>query len=286
MRLVKAVPLLLPILFSAVLSAQTYNGKELVVFEAIPEAQKIVPGQPFYVALHMEMAEGWHTYWTYSGEAGLGTDVSWELPEGMVDGGILSPTPILKEEDTGLMAYAYYGEVTHFVRLFAPGDWEPGEEVEVKGAIDWLVCEEPCIPGDAEFSFTLTVAEERPEPDSRVIEAKQALPQLLSLEDAEFPHTWVKDGEFLYLLTAAEGSHGSVEGFYPLPPDGVFIEIPEKPRSLAEFENLSEYEDEFAKAIAVEVKSGLDQIEHLDGLLVFGSSEDSDSLTGLLTQMN
>ncbi|MCC5789479.1 MAG: hypothetical protein JJT75_07585 [Opitutales bacterium] len=268
------------------LHAQTYNGQELVKFEAIAESKEIVPGQPFLVGLHMDMADGWHTYWTFSGEAGLATSVSWELPEGMVAGEVLSPLPILKEEDSGLMAYAYYDEVTHFVHLFPSSDLEPGQEIEIRGSIDWLVCQEPCIPGKAEFSLTLTVVEEKSadQSDPRLEEQKTKLPRSLALEYGDFPFLWVKgDNNHLYLLTASEGPAGKLQAFYPLPPEGVFIEIPQKPEPVANFDNLSEYTDDFDKAIAIRVNSGFAQIEHLDGVLVF---ENSESRNGFLANLH
>lgn len=286
MRLPKFFLFFISFLGCVSLFGQTYKGKELVVFEAIPESEKIVAGQPFYVGLNMKMAEGWHTYWSFSGEAGLATQVNLELPKGMFAGEVLSPLPILKEEDSGLMAYAYYDEVTHLIRLFAPAEWEEGKEIEIRGRIDWLVCREPCIPGDAEFSLTLTVARESSLRDNRIVEAKENLPRLLQVEEAEFPIKWVKQDNYLYLLTAAKGNFGSLEAFFPLPPDGVFIEIPQSPRAVAEFENLSDYADQFEKAIAIRVNSGIDQFEHLDGLLVFSTSEEPELLRGFLSQLN
>ncbi|MCH8473979.1 MAG: hypothetical protein LAT55_01990 [Opitutales bacterium] len=268
------------------LHGQTYNGQQLVQFEAIPESKEIVPGQPFLVGLQMDMADGWHTYWTFSGEAGLATSVSWELPEGVVAGEVLSPLPILKEEDSGLMAYAYYDEVTHFVRLFPSADWEPGQEIEIRGRVDWLVCQEPCIPGDAEFTLTLTVVEERSaQPTDPRLEGQKAnLPRSLALENSDFPFRWVKgDDNHLYLLTAIEGPAGQLQAFYPLPPEGIFIEIPQKPQPIANFDHLSEYADEFDKAIAIRVNSGFSQIEHLDGVLVF---ENSESRKGFLANLH
>ena len=53
--------------------AQTYQGKQLVRPELMADTNAIVPGKPFNVGLMLRMAQGWHTYWKFSGDAGLPT---------------------------------------------------------------------------------------------------------------------------------------------------------------------------------------------------------------------
>src|SRR5262245_29905000 len=60
--------------------AQTYQGKELVRPELLADTNAIVPGKPFTVGLLLRMAPGWHTYWKFSGDAGLPTELKWKLP--------------------------------------------------------------------------------------------------------------------------------------------------------------------------------------------------------------
>ena len=60
----------------------------------------IVPGKPFTVGLLLRMAPGWHTYWKFSGDAGLPTELKWKLPPGWKIGDIQWPIP-LKTVDPG-----------------------------------------------------------------------------------------------------------------------------------------------------------------------------------------
>ena len=62
--------------------SQSYQGKQLVRTELLADTNAIVPGKPFTVGLLLRMAPGWHTYWKFSGDAGLPTELKWKLPPG------------------------------------------------------------------------------------------------------------------------------------------------------------------------------------------------------------
>jgi DsbC/DsbD-like thiol-disulfide interchange protein len=53
--------------------AQNYQGKELVHATVLVDTWAIVPGKPFAAGVLLRMAPGWHTYWKFSGDAGLPT---------------------------------------------------------------------------------------------------------------------------------------------------------------------------------------------------------------------
>ena len=40
----------------------------------------VVPGQPFWVALHFDIIPEWHTYWRNPGDSGNAPTLSWSLP--------------------------------------------------------------------------------------------------------------------------------------------------------------------------------------------------------------
>src|SRR5881628_3027867 len=74
-------------------SGQTYHGKELVRAELLADTTAIVPGKPFAIGLLLHMAPAWHTYWRYSGDAGLPTEIKWDLPSGWKAGELQWPLP-------------------------------------------------------------------------------------------------------------------------------------------------------------------------------------------------
>jgi thiol:disulfide interchange protein DsbD len=70
------------------ISAQSYQGRELVKATLLADTSAVVPGKPFTVGLLLRMAPGWHTYWKFSGDAGLPSEIKWKLPPGWKAGEI------------------------------------------------------------------------------------------------------------------------------------------------------------------------------------------------------
>src|SRR5947208_1269035 len=79
-------------------SAQTYEGRELVRAELVADTSAVTPGKPFTVGLLLHMVPGWHTYWKFPGDAGIPTEIKWNLPAGWKAGEIQWPIPLKLEE--------------------------------------------------------------------------------------------------------------------------------------------------------------------------------------------
>ncbi|MFM1557302.1 MAG: protein-disulfide reductase DsbD family protein, partial [Limisphaerales bacterium] len=114
-------------------------------------------GSTIEVGMRLEMPAGWHTYWRNPGDNGTPTSIKWTLPEGITAGDIQWPVPE-KVEWLEMFTYAYHGEVLLIVPLTLAADLAPGEHT-IKAKVDWLECEETCIPGEAEVSAKLIVHE-------------------------------------------------------------------------------------------------------------------------------
>jgi thiol:disulfide interchange protein/DsbC/DsbD-like thiol-disulfide interchange protein len=124
-----------------------------VTAELIPETTAVQAGHPFDVALHLHADAGWHTYWVNPGDAGLATMIKWTLPPGFTAGPIQWPTPE-KHAMGGLMTYGYAGDVYLLTTITPPKDNLP-QHFDIKAKATWLVCQEECIPGKAEFTLNL-----------------------------------------------------------------------------------------------------------------------------------
>jgi len=124
--------------------------------ELVPQTQGVAPGQTTHVALRQKIAKGWHTYWRNSGDSGEPTQIAWSLPPGWTAGEIIWAPP--SRQPTGpLMNYGYSGEVLLPVAITAPADARPGEVAALKAHASFLVCEEICVPEDAELSLNLPI---------------------------------------------------------------------------------------------------------------------------------
>jgi thiol:disulfide interchange protein DsbD len=137
--------------------AQTYQGKELVRAELLADRNAIVPGKPFTVGLLLRMAPGWHTYWKFSGDAGLPTELKWKLPASWKIGEIQWPIPLKTIDPGDIETYGYENEVLLMQEITPPQNID-GSSAKVSTEANWLVCEKICIPGSATLQLDLTVA--------------------------------------------------------------------------------------------------------------------------------
>ena len=99
--------------------AQTYQGKQLVRAELLADTTAIVPGKSFTVGLLLRMAPGWHTYWKFSGDAGLPTELKWKLPPGWKIGDIQWPIPLKTIDPGDIETYGYENEVLLMQEIIA-----------------------------------------------------------------------------------------------------------------------------------------------------------------------
>lgn len=107
-------------------------------------------------ALILEPESGWHTYWENPGDTGLPTRLTWRLMEGAHAGEIVWPVPE-RIVVGGLVNFGFHGKTVLPVEI-SPPKGDSGIRVEaftIDLTARWLVCEEVCIPGKADFSLVL-----------------------------------------------------------------------------------------------------------------------------------
>src|SRR5437870_8302864 len=100
--------------------SQTYEGKQLVKAELLADTNAVVPGKTFTVGLLLRMAPGWHTYWKFSGDAGLPTELKWKLPPGWKVGDIQWPIPLKTIDPGDIETYGYENEVLLIQEITPP----------------------------------------------------------------------------------------------------------------------------------------------------------------------
>jgi thiol:disulfide interchange protein DsbD len=121
------------------------------------EVSAVAPGQSFWVALELDIRDGWHTYWRNPGDSGQATALKWRLPPGFTAGDILWPAPH-RFELPPLVNYGYAKHAVHLVNIVAPRDLKGGAPVLLSAKASWLVCSDVCIPEDAELQLKLPVS--------------------------------------------------------------------------------------------------------------------------------
>jgi thiol:disulfide interchange protein/DsbC/DsbD-like thiol-disulfide interchange protein len=123
----------------------------------ISEVSAIAPGQVFWVALELDIRDGWHTYWRNPGDSGEATKLTWQLPPGFTAGGIVWTAPH-RFEIAPLVNYGYAKHAMHLVQITAAKDLKAGAPVLLAAKASWLVCSDVCIPESADLQLQLPVS--------------------------------------------------------------------------------------------------------------------------------
>jgi thiol:disulfide interchange protein len=197
--------------------AQNYQGKELVHATVLADTSVVVPGKPFTAGVLLRMAPGWHTYWKFSGDAGLPTEIKWNLPTGWKVGDIQWPIPLKTNDPGDIQTYGYQDEVLLIQEITPPSkiDISP---VKLSAQADWLVCEKICIPGGATLTLELpTSTSAEPKNTDLFGRYRRLLPQ-------NFPNaktataTWSRTGNDLHLkVTSDQIANYQTIDFFPVP---------------------------------------------------------------------
>ncbi|MCH2394046.1 protein-disulfide reductase DsbD domain-containing protein, partial [Oceanibaculum sp.] len=124
--------------------------------ELVAGAEAVRPGETIRIGIHKQIIPHWHTYWQNPGDSGLATTADWTLPDGASASGIIWPAPD-RIAVGPLMNYGYEGEVTLLTDIAVPADAPIGGSFPIRATVDWLVCEEICIPEQVALSLDLPV---------------------------------------------------------------------------------------------------------------------------------
>ena len=123
----------------------------------IADAETATPGSTQWVAVVMDQDPGWHTYWRNPGDAGEATQIAWTLPDGWRAGAIDWPVP--KRLPLGpIMNYGYEGRAVLPVPISIPTGAKLGSSAHLTAKVDYLICAEICVPGEAVAQLDLPIA--------------------------------------------------------------------------------------------------------------------------------
>lgn len=144
------------LLLLALLTAQAASAQELdVPGRLIAETEVPAPGSSVTVAFLFEPKPGWHGYWENPGDAGLGLQLEWALPEGVTAGRprFPVPKPLLIG---GLMNHVYDEPHAVLVDLQIAQSVRAGSILPVEVAANWLGCtDKVCVPQQGRFTLQL-----------------------------------------------------------------------------------------------------------------------------------
>ncbi len=169
---------------SALAAAGAWDENEQARVRVIAATGAVGTADQLSAGLQFELAEGWKTYWRSPGDAGLPVTADWSGSENVAAVEFGWPVPH-RFSLFGLETFGY-GEQVVFPLTVTPET--PGAPVALRGRIDYLVCEEICIPHSAEVSLDLPAGAQTPAREAFLIEQfRSQLPSEtsgLSLENA------------------------------------------------------------------------------------------------------
>jgi DsbC/DsbD-like thiol-disulfide interchange protein/cytochrome c biogenesis protein CcdA len=144
--------------------------------ELVSARSVVAPGETVTLVLRQDIRDGWHTYWVNPGDSGLATEMAWTLPPGVTAGPLLHPAP--RVERLGpITTYVHEGDILYPLALAVPADFK-GDALPVRVKVDWLVCDEICIPESAELSLDLPVKAQGADDPAGAALARQAIDAL------------------------------------------------------------------------------------------------------------
>jgi len=193
----------------------------------VSDAAELVPGSTVRVGVHLVMDDGWHVYWSNPGDAGLATEVSWQVPGGLEVRELAWPVPESFDSPGGIASYGYGHEVVLPIEIRMPGD--PPGSADVTAAVGWLACREKCVLGEATVEMSIPVSAGEAARGRELLDAAIAAAPLTTGE-AEFDLrsvTRVPEGERAGSMVAwvswPEPPTGEVR-WYPDVADGLKVE--------------------------------------------------------------
>ncbi len=163
------------LLAAPAIAAPTNIAAELVAEQAAG------PGETVDLAIIMRPAAGWHGYWSNPGDAGLGMQLTWQLPAGASAGAPRFPVPetLLIQ---GLMNHVYGKEHAVIVPVTVPNGAQAGQALPVALDAQWLACtDKVCVPERASLAARIVVGSAGPR-DTRFDLWRQRLPAPLGAE--------------------------------------------------------------------------------------------------------
>jgi thiol:disulfide interchange protein DsbD len=170
------------------------------------------------------MATGWHTYWQFSGDAGLPTEIKWNLPPGWKVGEIQWPIPFKTNDPGDIQTYGYQDEVLLMQEITPPANVSA---VKLSAEANWLVCEKICIPGSVKIDLDLPVATTTDSKNTDLFARyRRLLPQNFPDSKAAASN-WSRTGNDLHLKIASDqlANYQSID-FFPLPEGNAVVGHP------------------------------------------------------------
>lgn len=145
-------------------SAYETESSEPITMRMVAEETSIQAAKPFWVALHLNIQPGWHTYWKNPGMTGMACNIQWKLSEGLEVNKVLWPTPKRYVEDS-ISYFGYEKEAIVLVEMMPTKSLSAdlNKPLSIQATVEWVACNvEACLPGESSGSIELPITPKDP----------------------------------------------------------------------------------------------------------------------------
>ena len=129
------------------------SGPHLEV-SLVADQESVTPGSRFTLGVHFKPDPGWHIYWKNAGDSGLPPQFSWSTPPEIAVQAPVWPYPE-RIVSGPLVNYGLGATLLPFPTTASSKLSDDAVTVSVH--VEWLVCKDECLPGEANLSLTLPV---------------------------------------------------------------------------------------------------------------------------------
>ncbi|MGZ3722371.1 MAG: protein-disulfide reductase DsbD family protein [Bdellovibrionales bacterium] len=202
--------------------------------ELIRETTGFTPGAAGTIGLKINLADHWHTYWLNPGDSGTAIHLSFKASHGVKIERVLFPIPE-REQSGPLISFGYSHQVLFPIELSLAKNLDPGSSVSVDVDIEWLVCEDVCIPAFDSLHIdvpVVTLDNVSPSADFPLFQNTRALiPQIV----ADYPHFTANGDEVMLKVPDARVQDKLID-FFPFRASGVTNVKPQLVGNVLQFE--------------------------------------------------
>lgn len=206
--------------------------------QLIANATAVQSGKDLWLGVLVKLQPEWHIYWEYPGESGFATKVEWDLSElGTTSSQTLYPIPEKFLGAGDVVSYGYSGETLLMTRIPKVQPRAGASSVTVRAKARWLMCRaEECRDGRENLELTLPVGTPQGA-HTELFEKYEALLPMEARPDNVKENIITSGNGYKIELEVSPPSSGQLLAektpqargleFFPLPPKGLTITVPE-----------------------------------------------------------
>ena len=217
--------MLAPVPASAASAASPWVKTEQTELRLIAATETAGAAETLRLGLHFKLKPGWKIYWRSPGDAGFPPVIDWSSSNNLKSAVMHWPAPE-RFSVLGLETLGYKKEVVLPITVTRLDLAKP---LHLSGAIRYLVCDEICIPYDADVRLTVAQGPIRPSPFAHLISRFQSsVPgdgkrQGLAVEAVE---TWGRGEAIMLRVRATSTTPFRMPDIYPEGPQALTFAKP------------------------------------------------------------